>query len=301
MVRVSTTYSLTRPVPFVDVHVDIDNALYLDPSAIRNDFSPDGRWAHSLLIDFFQEVLRLRRSVSPADHSAGLGLLNFLHEPNETRLGLSTSGSRGTAFGPGLAEDLWDVLGAVPAARTAALTRLEHLPIFVRKVGPDLISDLTTRVVYPVLADFTSRMMTAYPAMASATSTEDVPFYDPAAKRWVTTSVTLPLVAGRQLLLIPKSWVGWKLQMDYPPFYNNFATETVKFERGTYDSRGRFLGPSKEALNIEFRNKRGLNNDQAAKYMQQGRNLTMEYQAFVDNAFEPLSDDEMDRRTPPAQ
>ena len=77
-VRVSTKYGLSTPVPFVDVHVERDNRLFLDPSAIRNGRDSRSRHAHALIVDFFTEVLRLRRSTKGSDHRQGQALLNSI-------------------------------------------------------------------------------------------------------------------------------------------------------------------------------------------------------------------------------
>lgn len=299
MTRVTANFRIASPVPFVDVHVERDNPLYLDPSAIRNSSGKYARRADGLLVSYFTEVLRLRASRLVADHRAGLALLQDLHEPNQTRLGVTKNGVGGKAIGPGIADELWDELGRNPAARHAALTRLEHLPIYLDRVGPDLISDLATRVVFEVLADFTAEMMRIYPALASVTTTAETRVYDPVARRWVGRQFQLPYVDSHQLLLIPKEWVYWRLLMWAEPFYNRFATATVQLERRIYDEvTKKFFVPTKKQLGVEFENHRRLNNDQAVKYMEeQQRNLTLEYQGYVDGTFEPLADDELTRRT----
>jgi hypothetical protein len=296
--RVTDHYRITGPVPFVDVHVERDNRLFLDPSAIRNGSDPRSKRAHSLLVNFFTEVLRLRASALAADHVMGQALLNNLHEPNQTRLGMSAAGVTGKAFGPGLADDAWDVLGRNPAARAAVLTRLEHLPIFIEGVGPDLISDLATRIVFEVLVDFTQDMMVAYPSLGAGATTAESNVYDPAAGAWGPSNFTLPYVAPHQLLLIPKEWTYWRLLMEPGPFYNRYATATVQIERSTRDDKGKLHGPSKKSLKVQFKDQRKLNNGQAVKYKQdEDRNLVAEYQQYVDENFEPLADEQIESRT----
>lgn len=298
LLRVSANYGISLPVPFVDVHLEKDNRLFIDPSAIRNGRDALSREAHRLIVGFFTEVLRLRASSKASDHRLGQALLNNLHEPNQTRLGMSAVGVGGKAFGRGLADDLWDVLGTNPAARAAVLTRLEHLPVFIEGVGPDLISDLSTRIIFDLLVDFTSDMMATYPSLAVGATVSSADIYDPATQMWTPKSIRLPLVAPHQLLLIPKAWVYWRLLMEPNPFYNRFATATIQQERGTYDNKGRLQGPSKKALNNEFSDHRELNTEQAVKYkLEQRRNLVTEYQAFVDGNFVPLTDDEIETRT----
>lgn len=296
--RITDHFGITGPVPFLNIHVDRDNRLFIDPSAIRNGTDRQSRQAHGLLVEFFDEVLRLRRSVIPSDRMRCTELLNHLHEPNETRLGMSASGIGGKALGSGLADDLGDLLGSDPAAQAAVLTRLEHLPLFIDGIGPDLISDLTTRIVFEILVDFTMDMVKSYPSLGQTQSTVDVDCYDPISRAWKSRPVQLPFVAPHQLLLVPKAWAFSRLVMGPSPFFNRFTSETVKYERGTFDAKGKFRGPSKKALGEEFPHKRKLNTDQAVKYMKtENRNLVSEYQTYVDERFEPLSDTEIDDRT----
>jgi hypothetical protein len=296
--RITDHYGISGPVPFIDVHVERDNRLFLDPSAIRNGSDRRSKRAHDLLVNFFGEVLRLRASSLAADHDLGQKLLSNLHEPNQTRLGMSAKGVTGKAFGPGLANDVWDILGQSPAAREAVLTRLEHLPIFIEGVGPDLISDLATRIVFEVLVDFTREMMQTYPRLGAGATTVESNVYDPAVHAWTPVNFTLPYVAPHQLLLIPKEWTYWRLLMEPGPFYNRYATATVQMEQSTRDERGKLRGPSKKSLKVQFKDQRKLNNGQAVKYKQrEDRNLVSEYQQYVDENFEPLADEEIERRT----
>lgn len=298
MKRISDHYRLSGRLPFVDLHVDRDNKLFLDPSAIRNNRRADPRAhrAHELLIGFFQDVLRRRASTAVADQVDGLALLQQLHEPNETRLGMSANGVAGHGFGEGLGDRLWDQLLRNPACQDAALTRLEDLALFVDGVGDDLVSDLTTRVVFEVLVDFTRDMITRFPSLAVGATTEAVQVWDPNRMAWTTRVVELPHVAGRQLLLVPKQWVYWRVLMDPNAFYNHFGTATVQQERTSFRG-GRRYAPPKWFLKEEFPDVKALNRQQAAKYKREGDDLVARYRDMVDHAYVPLGDAELVRRT----
>lgn len=298
--RVTTQFGIAGPVPFVDVHIERDNLLFLDPSAIRNDPSPLGLRAHAQLISYFGEVLRCRQSAAAVDQAKGLDILQQLHEPNETRLGMSSAGVQGHGWGDELGERLWIELQTNRACQAAALTRLEDLKLFIDKVGDDLVSDMTTRVIFDVLADFTQDMMLRYPALGAATTNVNTLTWDAASLTWVTATVSLPDVAPHPLLLVPKGWVYWRMLMDDTAFYNRFATTTVQDERAVYDSvRKVRVVPMKRSLHEEFPGIKQLNNQQAAKNMQstQGRDLVAEYRVQVDHEFEPLSDGQIEDRT----
>lgn len=298
MTRISSHYRLSGQLPFVNVHVDRDNKLFLDPSAIRNNrqVDPRARRAHELLRGFFREVLRRRASRDLPDQSAGLALLRHLHEPNETRLGMSAIGVAGHGFGEGLGDRLWEELLGNPACQVAALTRLEDLALFVDGVGDDLVSDLTTRVVFEVLVDFTGDMISRFPSLAVGATTEDLPVWDPRRMVWTTRLVKLPHVAGRQLLLVPKHWVYWRVLMSPIAFYNHFGTATVQQERTTFRG-GRRIAPSKRSLKEEFPDVKDLNRHQAAKYKLAGDDLVARYRELVDHNFVPMDDAELARRT----
>jgi hypothetical protein len=295
--RVTEHYSISGQVPFVNVRVDRDNLLFLDPSAIRNDTDPISQRAQHLLITFFTEVLRCRRSSSAPDRRKGLALLQHLHEPNETRLGMSRSGVAGHGFGDELGEDLWNKLGTNAACRSAALTRIEDLALFVDGVGKDLISDMTTRVVYELLADYTTHMVSRFPSLAVGQTSRDVDVWDPSMLVWTQMKATLPYITPHQLLLVPKRWVFWRMLMDPTAFYNRHATRTVQDERASYDSEGRRLAPTKRVIKKEFREIKALNNRQASRYKTDNVDLVAQYRQQVDDEYEPLDDNKIMRRT----
>lgn len=296
--RVTAAYAIGGTVPFVDVHVERDNLLFLDPSAIRNGHGKYAKAANTALVAFFAEVLRMRLSKLPADHALGRELLAHLHEPNETRLGMSVASKFGKAFGSGQSQDLWDLLDKSHEARIAVLTRLEHLRLFADGVGYDLISDASTRIVFHVLADFTAEMMKSYPSLAVGATTHEFDVFDPTSLQWVQRDISLPVADGRSLLLVPKEWVYWRTLMDVAPFYNRYATETLQLEQSVRRADGKLSKPSKKKLKEDNRDMRELNRKQATKYKEdENRNLVDEYQTEVDTAFEPLTDAEILSRT----
>ncbi|MGN5239311.1 hypothetical protein [Rhodococcus sp. SJ-3] len=299
MVRVSSHYSITGSFPFVDVHIDKDNALFLDPSAIRNGSGPHAKKAQTQLESFFKEVVSAARSSSPAKLSKGRSLLRHLHEPNETRLGLSQVGSRGRAFADKLATQFWDELRVNPACQHSVLTRLEDTRLFLDMVGDDRISDMTTRIIFDVLADFTDDMMRTYPNLRNSSSTVETTVWNSAKLDWNEAKFTLPKCFGKQLLLVPRDWVYWRTLMSPVPFYNRYATEVIHEEHSVILSNGRRSGPSKKTIKDQNPEIRKTNNDKAVEYKtRHGRDLVGEYRSWVDQNFEPLNDNEIHRRTP---
>lgn len=294
MIPVSTAFGLpTHQLPFLDVCVDTDNPLVLDPSAIRNSTHPRAAKAQECLRSFFIEVLRCRDSSVPSELGRGLQLLQDLHEPNETRLGLTAEGIRGKAFGPEMGLLLWQELQS-PVCRSAALTRLEDLALFVSGVGKDLTSDMTTRVTFGVLAEFTQEMMQTYPSLAVGAVEKTVRIWDTKALDWVEQSVLLPYVDDKQLLLIPVEWTRGNLLMASRSFYNRKATETLQEEQTVLNGDVKLI-PSKRLLKEQNPEVKKLNGSQAVTYLP-NRNLVEEFRSEVDRDFTAMTSEEAVRR-----
>lgn len=295
--RITDHYSITGPVPFVDVQIERDNLLFTQPTAIRNDLgSALAANATARLESFTAEILRCRASPHAADQAKGLRLLKSgLNEPNETRLGYTRYGSQGHGWGPGLGLYLWKSLRN-PLCRDGLLTGLDQLPLFIPRVGQDLISDMTTRLVFPELIDYTLQMAVRYPAMTRDLRKASFTVWDPTNRDWITIQDVLPFVGGRQLLLVPKGWVSNKLLVAPRPYYNRFATTSVQEDRICYID-GKADKPLKRDLRREFPDVRRLNVSQTLKAADKGTNLIELYSEFVDEHYEAMDDFELLRKT----
>jgi hypothetical protein len=307
MSRVTQHYGIKGPVPFLNVDVNTDNELFLDPNAIRIGKGTYAKRSHAQLLDFFGEILTCARSTSPAALAKGERLLQSMHEPNETRLGYSQGGAHGHAFADEMGSRLWEEIranrtlksgtGANYSIQTAVMSRLERVPLFIKRIDRDMISDLATRVVFNVLADFTADMMIQYPSLANGATTKSHKVWDSSASDLMDADLTLPTVSGKQLLLVPKEWVYWRLVMDPDAFYNRYATQVIQDEQTTYTSNGKANKPTKDSIKKQNRDLKGTNVRQAVKYAEQhDRDLAGEYELELDQTFQPMSDEETESR-----
>lgn len=288
MIPITHAFGLPTSIPFLDVFVDTDTPFVLDPSAVRNSRHPLALDAQECLRTFFTEVLRCRDSNVPADHVRGRQLLEALHEPNETRLGLTEEGSQGKAFGPEMGQRLWEEL-RTQICRSAALSKLEDLALFVPRIGKDLTSDLTTRVIFAVLVAYTQDMMRIYPSLAVNAVTLPVQLWNPLELEWQEKDVCLPFAFGKQLLVIPLEWTNSDVRMAPIPFYNNKATQTLQEEQ-TVKQDGVDLKPSKRLLKKQNPEVKKLNGSQTVVYLRDHRrNLVQEFREEVDRNFEAMT------------
>ncbi|WP_155854526.1 hypothetical protein [Arthrobacter sp. MA-N2] len=190
---------------------------------------------------------------------------------------------------------LWDEL-QTPVCRSAALSRLEDLALFVPGVGKDLTSDMTTRVIFAVLIEYTREMMKTYPSLAQGAISRTVSTWDPQALDWFEQDVLLPCADGKQLLLVPAEWTRGNLLMASRSFYNRKATETLQEEQ-TVERGEKKLSPSKRFLKQQHPEVKKLNGSQTVIYLRDhNRNLVEEFRTDVDRNFEAMSSEEAARR-----
>jgi hypothetical protein len=212
MVSVSDRFRLERgqgELDFVDVNVDGDTRLFVDPRALRLIPTPWGEWCVSLIQDFFRTVLEAIRDDRMDD---AWTLLAGLREPNETHLGMSQGKARGSALGPQLAAAIRDSLAETDAAISGRLEDLEETALLVPLVDRDRVSDIATNLIREPLIQYTQLAAEHYGIELSA-DIDSGPLWDPGSKSWTAVFTELPVVKSGKLLLVPKAIV--RRHLDY--------------------------------------------------------------------------------------
>ena len=162
-------------------------------------------------------------------------LFSHLGEPNETCLGLSRGRPRGNAVGEELADDIFESLIESKAVKTGLLTDLEDARIFVRGIDKDRVSDMTTVLIPGQLLQYTIDQCTLW----KMPLTPDVPsgdVWDRNTMSWVNYPVPRLVVAGRPILLVPKSIVSYSKQYTAKRFHQHFVLSYLKHEHLRLDT-----------------------------------------------------------------
>jgi hypothetical protein len=227
MARVSVHFGLEKQqgeLDFVDVDLDADIALFIDPFAISQ--RPD-KWSqdcHTLLKDYFQQVVT---AITSGDLDRGRELLSNLHEPNETRFGFSAYDPAGAGLADGQAEDLLQALQSSEAVKTGLLSNLEEAELMVPGIGHDKISDLTTNVLRKPLAAYTKDQCDLHGIPTQSVSLN--PYYDDDLKNWNTVNFDVPVVNDRPLVLVPKSIVRRLPAYSYGGYYSHVVNHLAAY------------------------------------------------------------------------
>lgn len=228
MPRISAAFGIGKTQPelgFVDVSLQTDNQLFLDPFAISQ--RPD-RWsqdAHHTIVTFFQQIVNDIRS---GHEDRARMLLSNLREPNETRLGYSARRPQGAGIGNLQADQLFEALRDSTAVRTGFITALEESELMIDGISFDKISDLTTNIIRSHLVEYTNEQCELHGIAQRETALP--PCFNSDSLEWEARYSQLPVYRNSPILLVPKSIVRHKPAYDYQGYYQHFVLDYLRQE-----------------------------------------------------------------------
>lgn len=211
---------------FVDIDTDGDTRLFLDPSFIG---LKKNRWAESAsrtIRSFFETFVDLYRAGQKENARA---LLQNLHEPNETCLGLSKGRPRGNAIGDGDGDKLFVSIAQSRAMDTGIIEDLEDFRLFVPGIDKDKISDMTTNIIRRHLISYTQEQAEIW----GIPLTEGVatgPYWSSALRQWDTDYTAMLVIESHPILLTPKSIVSYAKRYSAGKYHSNFVVEFLRNE-----------------------------------------------------------------------
>lgn len=218
---------------FVDVDIDNDVRLFVDPRALRLLQTEWGARCRSLIQTFFDAVIE---AIVDGQHDTAMSLLSPLREPSETGLGHSVMGRRGSGVGDQLAQDIFDALSGSKVATTGLIQDLEDTALLIPGISSDRVSDIATNVLREPLAEYTAEMCDLYdivpePGVAVG------PYWD--GLQWRDLVAPMPIPNDEFIMLVPRAIVrrDGALEGEKRRYYNNFVLPMlVDRERGSGNS-----------------------------------------------------------------
>jgi hypothetical protein len=218
-------------IDFVDADTATDNAVFIDPRAIRLQHGWLEDECVAYLVSFFSEFLdAIHRNRSDYVRE----LMRRLGEPNETHLGFSRGRSRGRALAGERAIEFADKISQSKAAATGLLQDLEDTALFVPKVGKDLLSDMTTQIIRGPLIRYTQRMCEYHEIPMEQQYSGHV--WNPDSLEWDEAYVDLPRTPEGTLIFVPKSIVRHSLIVDSGRYFRGYLVPYLReeeIERGS--------------------------------------------------------------------
>jgi hypothetical protein len=269
-------YKRQSELDFVDVLIDTDIRLYIDPFALSVEDDDWSRECNDLVVGFFQHLVD---SIRGGQLRAARDLLGNLHEPNQTRLGLSKERARGNGVGPGQSRDVYHAFANSKAVERGLLKDLSDCELFIDGIGHDKISDMTTNVIRRKLIEFTKEQCQKWyvPMQLSPTG----PFWDGERKFWRSSYDYLPVYRGEPLILVPKRSVRYVMAIDDRKFYDN---EVIEFIRKHFN-RAECLKPG-SALWRLLRTGRRVTKKEVAEEFPKSKDFLREFAETFPDVFE---------------
>ena len=228
MSRFSKVFGIDKSqaeLDFVDVNLDTDTPLFLDPFAITQRVDPWSEECTRTVMAFFQQVIDYIR----ADNDDGARqLLSNLREPNETRLGFSKNRPQGAGIGELQSEQVFKALKDSSAVKTGFLHSLEECELWVDGISRDKLSDLTTNVIRRHLIVYTQEQCKLHDVPTRQAATPAA--FDPENMEWVAQHENLQVYGNRIILLVPKAIVRYEPAYEHGKYYNDFVLEYLQAE-----------------------------------------------------------------------
>lgn len=210
---------------FVDVDLDRDAPLFIDPFAISQRLDSLSQECHLSLQAFFQQIVD---SIRAGQTLAARALLLQLREPNETRLGYSRSRSQGAGIGAMQAGQLFTALESSTAVQTGFLKSLEECELMIDGVARDKLSDLTTNVIRRHLADYTRDQCALFDIPVRSVAMP--PCFDRDSGLWHSRYLDLPVWEQKPILLVPKFLVRYDPAYEAGNYYEGYVLEFLRAE-----------------------------------------------------------------------
>ncbi|MDN7847550.1 hypothetical protein [Burkholderia seminalis] len=212
---------------FVDIDPDRDTPLYLSPHSLgyRSDaFSVE---AHRTIESFFRFFLDLIRA-GEMDHARGL--FEYLHEPNETCLGISSGNPNGRGVGRQQAQQIFDSIIQSRAVQTGVVEHLEDCRIFIHGIDKDKVSDMTTNIIRGSLVKYTQQQCFLH-GIPLRPNTATGPCWIRENSRWEESHDDMLVIDDAPILLVPKGVVGFAKAFGMSKYHQHFVLDFIKQEQ----------------------------------------------------------------------
>ncbi|MES1981120.1 MAG: hypothetical protein V4443_01470 [Pseudomonadota bacterium] len=299
--RISEQFNLQKTqaeLDFVDIDPDYDVGLYIDSQLIGASSHVFADRCHNTISNFFSFFLEL---IQEEEKEQAKELFSYLSEPNETCLGSSRGTPAGRGIGNEQASDIFDSVMESRAIETGVLDHLEDFRIFVRGIGPDKVSDMTTNIIRKNLIEYTQSqcMLHDIPTTPEVATN---PWWNAESRRWERTHETMLVINDRPILLVPKSLVSRGAFYAMGQYHRHWVLNFVKREHlvsnGPHVRRRR---PKKgESLGQAYVTKEDMttyvaprNKDCVAEFTQQHPAVFRDFKEYCKNKARPLTNTEI--------
>lgn len=264
---------------FIDIRVDWDNKLFIDPTRIEAeaDIDPFSADCDNIILDFFNIVLDLYEGKSIDEARSNLV---YSGESNEIFLGYTEGFPQGSGNSEEELAEIFNYIHTNELISKGLIGRIEDMHVFIDKFGCDKMSDLIASLIKKKLVEFTIQQCEKHNIVREYKLTKK--YWNHFSHQWGEFTELVPSVKGIHgnyypVVLVPKRYVVNEYLYDS----NKYWEKIVSLRRQHYHKSER------TTLYINKSNNRGqLNKKDILEYESQGRSLK-EY--LIDYTVEDLT------------
>ncbi|MBW6411326.1 hypothetical protein [Clostridium weizhouense] len=214
-------------IDFIDINLNTDIKLFIDPCIIENSNDSFSKECSYVINSFFDSIFNC--CTSNNDYEL-YKLLDFGHEPNETKLGLSRHQSSGKGATSKVLYDIFKEVSNKNLIKDGIIANPMDLCVFVDNFAEDRLSDLLTNILRKKLYDFTKLQCKKLNIPLTDKKQVLGCYWDPHLNCWNTLE-DYPLKANNLLLLlVPKTFV----RPNYFYSVSQYLQHKVLSQRQTY-------------------------------------------------------------------
>lgn len=212
---------------FVNVAINRDNLLFIDPTMIQLWKSDWATRANKTINSFFEEFYKAYRD---DDILLKHTVLSHAKEQNATRLGYGQGDNGKGNTVQGLLKDFFPLEVLINEIKSIGVP--QDLTVFVPGFGEDGLSDLLTNVIHAELSDFTLEQMAKYGIDPNAK--REFYTWDTDMKNWVKKEKECFVVGKNEILLVPKQIVRKKYLFGVGQYFERVILEHVREDDDWY-------------------------------------------------------------------
>ncbi len=216
---------------FVDVNLNDDNQLFIDPCRIEESSHPIAEQCIKTLHSFFDIFF-----IAYRDKSVDLKhqILSHASEENSTYLGYGYPGKGNTA--EGLISTFAPLDKLVDAIPTISVS--QDLPVLLAGFAEDGMSDLITNILHFELNQYTLNQLAKY--KKQPTETTDFYSWDSSTQSWkLYSNQPCYTYNNRPIMLVPKVFVRKNYLFSTSQYMRRIIVERIREDGGGYDPEGK--------------------------------------------------------------
>ncbi|NMH68028.1 hypothetical protein HF072_04475 [Bacillus sp. RO3] len=194
---------------FVNIRIDSDNKLFIDPTRIRVEDSNFFQKYNVIIQDFFNTIFDL---YSNGETSRAKQFFRSSGESNEIYLGYTEGFPRGNGNSEESLTKIFDYVHSKGLLNDNIVGRIEDFHVFIPDFGKDLLSDLVASLIKAELIYFTQGQCEKYGITLSHQF--NFPYWDHKSHDWKQGEELLPEYNGYPIVLLPKDIVVSKYIYD---------------------------------------------------------------------------------------